>query len=945
MTKRMLIDAVHPEETRVVITDERSTIHEFDFTSSAKAQIKGNIYLAKVTRVEPSLQAAFVEYGGGKQGFLPFSEIHPDYYQIPVDDRKRLIEEEIYGSDDEEEEEAPRERNDRGERGDRNDRGGRGRRRRGNRAARNDRPQDSVSEAINADDTLIDEALAGNAGSDELQAEDLSLDALPFDAITEADEGNDFGDSIERSIEDFSANQPLNFDSDQDDNQRFNEEGHDGFEPALDEGREQAEHTAPEDAALAEAGFETHASNEEASSEEASSGQREEPRSHSDAQPEGDEEVETLSGEDEIDRPRRKPNYSRRYKIQEVIKRNQILLVQVIKEERGNKGVSLTSFISLAGRYCVLMPNSPRGGGVSRKIGSGEDRKQLKQMIAELTLPQGMSVIIRTAGSQRTRAEIKRDFDYLVKLWNQIREDTLASSAPALIYEESDLIKRTIRDSYSPDIEEILVQGEEAFKDAKTFMRLLIPSHAPRVKLYKQDAPLFHQYRIEDQLQAMQEPVVKLKSGGYIVINPTEALISIDVNSGRSTGERNIEETAVKTNAEAAHAIARQLRLRDLAGLIVIDFIDMMEGRNRRHIEKTMKEALKSDRAKIQLGRISAFGLMEMSRQRLRPSISETVTRPCPHCEGTGLVRSDATVAIQIIRSLEKETSQYDVPEFRLSVTPSVAAHLLNSMRGELDNIEQSRNCSIKVSIDTQLTPGNFRLEKVGGKAVRAERPSRPPRLVVDEAEETASDNAPRDFVEESEEEGNRRRRRGGRNRNRNRSRDDQPLVEGETRESTAPEGEAHPLAEGEEESGEPRRRRRRGGRNRNRNRNGESTGENINENTGEDNSAAPGDQSTLADASQPADKAVGSPKPSLADVAAVEKPARRRIVRPKASEAMTAMPVESAALEPAAKPARARAPRASKSVAEAAPAVAAEEPAPVKKEPARKGWWQKMME
>lgn len=747
MQKVMLIDAVHPEEMRMVITDSKSTIHEYDFTTAAKQQIKGNIYLAKVTRVEPSLQAAFVEYGGGKQGFLPFAEIHTDYYQIPVADRKRLMEEEAAEEEAEEQEAAG------------GSAGGyrRGRRRRGRDYKRNRQE--------NAPQADSDSATPESEG-DGTVAENTGLETAEYIA------------SEEVVAEDLQNEQAI--------------------------AAEQAETEQAELPLTAE-------SPETEKQESADSSDATETT-----------EVETLSSEEEIERPRRRSNLFRRYKIQEVIKRNQILLVQVIKEERGNKGVSLTTFLSLAGRYCVLMPNSPRGGGVSRKINTGDDRKRLKTIISDLELPHGMSVIIRTAGSNRTRAEIKRDFDYLVKLWNQIREDTLSSSAPALIYEESNLIKRSIRDSYSTEIEEILVNGEAAYKEAKAFMRMLVPSHAARVKQHKGNLPLFYEYRIEEQLLSMNDPVVKLRSGGYIVLNPTEALISIDVNSGRSTSERNIEETAFKTNSEAALEIARQLRLRDLAGLIVIDFIDMLDGKNRRQIERNLKDALRSDRAKIQIGRISPFGLLELSRQRLRPSISEAMLRPCEHCHGTGSVRSDASVAIQIIRNLEKEAGLSVVEKFRVYLTPSVAVYLINTMREKLSKLEQDFGLTIDIQIDTAMHEGNFRIEKFRSKEKREKdsfkgRPQQTAEPEEEELEESAVDSESGDTPQaendrnESEKSSrkrrDRRRRRGGKNHD--------GFISSKTEEQDAPAEKQQD--ETQEDSGFQDRGR---GRNRNRSRN-----------------------------------------------------------------------------------------------------------------------------
>ena len=649
MTKRMLIDAVHPEETRVVIADD-SRIDEYDFVTTAKAQIKGNIYLAKITRVEPSLQAAFVEYGGNKQGFLPFAEIHPDYYQIPVSDRERLLAE-VAAMDDEEERPRRRERPSRGRRGERSE----------NQDA--SAPMDSDMEP----GSYLPENPDGENERDQLDAQE-----------TDEAEGT-FYQPAESS--DYSISS----------------------EPLADD---HMPHGSDEDAI-------PFYSNEVTEPLDQPAGEVIAPVSGERVEVAASEEVETIGDEDaeEDDRPRR--HFSRRYKIQEVIKRGQVMLVQVIKEERGNKGASVTTYMSLAGRYCVLMPNSPKGGGISRKISSGEDRKRLKQISAELKTQDGMSAIIRTAGIDRTRVEIKRDYDYLVKLWNTIRETTLASTAPAMVYEEGDVVKRAIRDLYSSNIEEILVEGEASYRTAKDFMKMIMPSHAARVKSYKDNIPLFYRYDIEDQLHQMNDPVVRLRSGGYIVINPTEALISIDVNSGRFTGERNIEETATKTNIEAAQEVARQLRLRDLAGLIVIDFIDMSDFRHKRTIERTLKDALKSDRAKIQIGRISPFGLLEMSRQRLRPSISETSSMTCPHCQGKGVIRAHPSIGIQIVRALEREVSQGDTQELRVMTGNQVAIYLLNHQRDTISSLEKQHNIRITIQIDESQMATGFKIEKV----------------------------------------------------------------------------------------------------------------------------------------------------------------------------------------------------------------------------------------
>ncbi len=567
MAMRMLIDATHPEETRVVVL-RGNRLEEFDFESATKKQLKGNIYLAKVTRVEPSLQAAFVEYGGNRHGFLAFSEIHPDYYQIPVADRQALI--------DEEEEAAARERAEEDE---------------ADESSEDGRPVEHGNVIEVMTDSAEDEGAVTDVLAEDGEDEP-SPDAPSLAADAEFDEPTLEGDP-------------------------------ETLEVVADSAAVSSEAPVREDDADGAAVVEVDSTVEEIGDTEA------------------DIEEEVASS-----RPSRRPRRS--YKIQEVIKRRQIMLVQVVKEERGNKGAALTTYLSLAGRYCVLMPNSPRGGGISRKIQNPADRKRLKAITSELEMPKGMSVIVRTAGLNRTKPEIKRDYEYLVRMWDSVRTLTLESSAPALVYEEGNLIKRAIRDLYTKDIEEILVEGEEGYREAKDFMRMLIPSHAKNVQLYKERVPLFQRFQVETLLDQMFSPTVQLRSGGYVVINPTEALVSIDVNSGRATREHNIEETATKTNLEAAEEIARQLRLRDLAGLIVIDFIDMEDQRNARAVERKLKDCLKNDRARIQIGRISPFGLLEMSRQRLRPGVLEASTLVCPHCRGAGVVRSTESSALHV---------------------------------------------------------------------------------------------------------------------------------------------------------------------------------------------------------------------------------------------------------------------------------------------------------
>ncbi|WP_194744138.1 Rne/Rng family ribonuclease [Thermaurantiacus tibetensis] len=550
MTTRMLIDARHPEETRVAVV-RGNRIEEFDFEAASRKQIKGNIYLAKVTRVEPSLQAAFIDYGGNRHGFLAFSEIHPDYYQIPKEDREALLREE--------------------------------------------------------------EKLAEEAGAD-----------------------NGAGD----------AN-------------------------GAGEGEESEANGRPEE----------HGASDEAA-------------------------ADALR--------RRRMQLRRRYKIQDVIRRRQVMLVQVVKEERGNKGAALTTYISLAGRYGVLMPNTAQGGGISRKIANAADRKRLKSVIAELKLPPTMGAIIRTAGLSRTKAEIRRDFDYLTRLWDEIREKTLASTAPTLIYEDNDLIKRAIRDIYTREIDEVLVDGEAGYRQARAFMKLLMPSHAKKVQHYSDPVPLFLRAGVEGQLAAMMNPVVQLKSGGYMVISQTEALVAVDVNSGRATREHNIEETALKTNIEAAEEIARQLRLRDMAGLIVVDFIDMEVGANNRKVEKALKEALKADRARVQVGRISPFGLLEMSRQRLRTGVLEASTEPCPHCGGSGLVRTESSAALSALRLVEEEAVKGRASQFRLRADPAVAVYILNRKRRELAELEGRYGIGVEVVPDATLAGARLAVEGSG---------------------------------------------------------------------------------------------------------------------------------------------------------------------------------------------------------------------------------------
>ncbi|RFP87153.1 Rne/Rng family ribonuclease [Rhodobacteraceae bacterium 63075] len=664
MAKKLLIDATHAEETRVVVVDGNK-VEEFDFESENRRQLAGNIYLAKVTRVEPSLQAAFVEYGGNRHGFLAFNEIHPDYYQIPVADREALMEEErayveaMKARDDaaEEEEQKPR----------------RGR---------------SRSKAAQAD-----------TQGDAVETRETETSASGMETI-ELGEGDDAGEGLspmelvgETPVEEPGENAAYG------DTESADESG--ATEAGSDE-------TGSEETGDDESGDDESGDGEHNGKSRSRGGRRRKKDASA-----KDDSIEAVADDDDHEdiRPPRKPR-PKRYKIQEVIKVRQILLVQVVKEERGNKGAALTTYLSLAGRYCVLMPNTARGGGISRKITNAADRKKLKQIAGEITVPQGAGLIVRTAGAKRTKTEIKRDYEYLQRLWEQIRELTLKSTAPAKIYEEGDLIKRTIRDLYSREIDEVLVEGERGYRIAKDFMKMIMPSHAKNVKRYEDSLPLFARFQVESYLAGMFNPTVQLKSGGYIVIGVTEALVAIDVNSGRATKEGSIEETATKTNLEAAEEVARQLRLRDLAGLIVIDFIDMDERKNNAKVEKMMKDKLKTDRARIQVGRISGFGLMEMSRQRLRPGMLEATTQPCPSCHGTGLIRSDDSLSLSILRQIEEEGTRRRTREVLVKCPVGIANFLINQKREHVAQIEARYGMSVRIEGDPMLISPDFSMEK-----------------------------------------------------------------------------------------------------------------------------------------------------------------------------------------------------------------------------------------
>ncbi|MEA3059822.1 MAG: ribonuclease [Sphingomonadales bacterium] len=834
MSMRMLIDARHPEETRVAVV-KGNRIEEFDFESAEHKQLKGNIYLAKVTRVEPSLQAAFIDYGGNRHGFLAFSEIHPDYYQIPKADREALLREEAEHAAEEERLRA--------------------------------------AEYDDGDDRDYAEPLDEREAAADVEAEGDEADGAMEDAGTG------------------SARSPVD-------------------ESAADELR------------------------------------------------------------------RKRQNLRRRYKIQDVIQRRQVLLVQVVKEERGNKGAALTTYLSLAGRYCVLMPNTSHGGGISRKISNGADRKRLKSIMSDLNLPQTMGLIVRTAGLSRTKVEIKRDFDYLARLWDEIRERTLSSTAPALIYRDSDLIKRAIRDLYHREIEEVIIEGEEGFKAARGFMKLLMPSHVRRVKLHNETTPLFQQQGVEDQLSAMYQPVVQLKSGGYLVINPTEALVSIDINSGRSTREHNIEQTAFNTNLEAAQEIARQLRLRDMAGLIVIDFIDMEQSSHVRKVEKAMKDALKNDRARIQVGRISSFGLMEMSRQRLRTGVLEASTKPCPHCEGTGLMRTAASAGLSALRILEDEAARGRGERITLRAGKEAAVYVLNKKRAELADIEQRYGVMIDVQIDESLEGARMSVDSSGPRPVAVPRAETPVIIEEDEFEEDEAieiedehededvearePRQPREAESEGDRQGRRRRRRrGGRGRSRREGGEPSEAGEAVAFEAAEELGPSEAMPEGprveEPREGGKRRRRRRG--------RGGAPAEAA---QAEIEAAVSAGSSPMVERPIEDEPPIATmqeqEEPPIAETAPAEEPQpkRRRSRRSAAAEPEIAVPepapsdappAETAEKEQAApKPRRGRGKKAATADAESTAAPEPTSPPPANNdtaedaagEPRRSGWWQR---
>lgn len=721
MSSKMLIDAAHPEETRVVVV-RGNRLEDFDYESATRKQLRGNIYLAKVTRVEPSLQAAFVDYGGNRHGFLAFNEIHPDYYQIPVADRQALLDEEAEDESKAQAEEAAHDDV-------RTSKRGSGRRRSGRKSRAKSKASEPDPESEANGETGAGDAVALEASE---LSETVSEDLTPVD-----------GDA-------------------------------DGEDETPSQGKE------------------------------------------NDAENANGDSVESAGSEDALEELPVRARRRRHYKIQEVIKRRQIILIQVVKEERGNKGAALTTYISLAGRYTVLMPNTARGGGISRKITNPTDRKRLRKIASDLDVTRGMGLIIRTAGASRTKAEIKRDYEYLLRMWENIRDLTLQSTAPSLVYEEGNLIKRSIRDLYGKEIDSVLVAGDEAYKEAKGFMKLLMPSHAKNVQPYKEPEPLFVRHQIERQMAAIFLPHVTLKSGGYIVINQTEALVSVDVNSGKSTREHSIEDTALRTNLEAADEVARQMRLRDLAGLLVIDFIDMEERRNNRAVERRLKDALKNDRARIQLGRISHFGLMEMSRQRLRAGVLEGSTAPCAMCQGTGIVRSTESVALEILRTLEDTLLNEGAANLVVATSYEVALYILNQKRPSLKDIETRYGMDVTIAANDKLQGANFTIER--GAARPGARRAESAVVSMDDSyhsDDNASAGAEGENATERKRPRRRRRRRG------RGEREDAPLMNGSNegelaaREDISHDGETveRDTPEREEGARRPRRRGRRGGR------------------------------------------------------------------------------------------------------------------------------------
>lgn len=849
MPNKMLIDATHPEETRVVVV-RGNRVEEFDFETAQRKQLRGNIYLAKVTRVEPSLQAAFVEYGGNRHGFLAFSEIHPDYYQIPVADRQALIEAEEQAHREAEEESENRSHGRR-----------RSRHRNSRRRSHGERVRSDIVEGLDAGADPVAQPVEGQALPEYADSTAHEGEHLHADAEHHSEhEGHDH-DHHDHEHDDHEHDDRHHAHDDEDHHTHGHDDhGHDhehddhdrdhadetpapvaaiGAEPAVAaetvaEPQEAASEihaealaeavtsvAEPADAVYA-AGESTEASHQDA--EARADEDDEDDEDGEDGEDAEEEHVESVGGDDVLEEvPERTFRPRRQYKIQEVIKRRQVMLVQVVKEERGNKGAALTTYLSLAGRYAVLMPNTARGGGISRKITSAQDRSRLKEVVQDLDVPEGMGIILRTAGAARTKPEIKRDFEYLIRMWETVRDLTLKSQAPTLVYEEGSLIKRSLRDLYNKEIDEISVAGESGYREARDFMKMLMPANVSAVRQYRDGQPLFSRMGVESQLDAMFSPTVQLRSGGYIVINQTEALVSIDVNSGRSTREHHIEDTALKTNLEAAEEVARQLRLRDLAGLIVIDFIDMDEKRNNRAVERKLSDCLRQDRARIQVGRISHFGLLEMSRQRIRASVLESSTDPCPHCGGTGHVRSVSSVALQLLRGLEEILMKGATHNLVVRTRTDVALYVLNHKRGHLRDLENGFKVTLAVIADASVSgPQAYVIDRgeqvhtlEAAKALLAAQAAASPPPLAEEAyddeefdseleseveteeteglseEQAAGDAAP-------EQDGQRGRKRRRRRRGRGGQRDGEAREDGAP---TSPEGAVAAASEGEEDA------------------------------------------------------------------------------------------------------------------------------------------------
>ncbi len=981
MPNKMLIDATHPEETRVVVV-RGNRVEEFDFESAQRKQLRGNIYLAKVTRVEPSLQAAFIEYGGNRHGFLAFSEIHPDYYQIPVADRQALIE-----ADERAHREAEEESENRSSRR-------RSRHRSSRRHGRGERVQSEIVEGASPEADAQPSADAAQIGDhapdhphddahgdhDHQHADAHHHDEHSHDEHSHDDRGHEGHDHGEHTHAEHSHDAESSVAAAE---QQATEAAHDHTH---DDHAHDAEHEDAHEVSAAP----QHDDHQDERHADDADGEDDE-----DGDDDAEEEVvESVGGDDVLEEvPERAFRPRRQYKIQEVIKRRQVMLVQVVKEERGNKGAALTTYLSLAGRYAVLMPNTARGGGISRKITSAQDRNRLKDVVQDLDVPEGMGIILRTAGASRTKPEIKRDFEYLIRMWETVRDTTLKSQAPTLVYEEGSLIKRSLRDLYNKEIDEVLVAGESGYTEARDFMKMLMPTNVRSVKQYRDGQPLFSRMGVESQLDAMFSPTVTLRSGGYIVINQTEALVSIDVNSGRSTREHHIEDTALKTNLEAAEEVARQLRLRDLAGLIVIDFIDMDEKRNNRSVERKLSDCLRQDRARIQVGRISHFGLLEMSRQRIRASVLESSTEPCPHCGGSGHVRSVSSVALQLLRGLEENLMKGPTHNLTVRTRTDVALYVLNHKRAHLRDLENSFKVTLAVIADATISgQQSFVIDRgeavhtlEAAKAILAAQVAAFPAAVEDtyEYEDDEAFEAEAEFEGDDEdnaeatsteaapaaegEEGPRRKRRRRRRGRGGEARDGAQAADRGEAPGIAPlddaSGEANDSDEGDDESEEqngevraeqgpggerrPRRRGRRGGRRRRGGSNdlgtteGGQPGEGIVSTIADDLGPVPESESAeaVADLSAPAEPVreerpayIAPPEPvshhiSTPEDAVESAPRKRSTVREKVSFFFGDSPKQESAPAPVQTP-----------VSSSEPPEPQPEPEPA--QPRRAGWW-----